>query len=74
MTVRDVCKVIVSPKQVDVAINANAYTLFNDGAEQYDAVMVDAFGDYVVSEISAISEGVFEIEVKMKPMKKEDIA
>lgn len=36
--------------------------------------MVEAFGDYIVQGIWGVQENSFEIEVKMKPVKKGDIA
>lgn len=70
LTVREVCTLIQNPKRVDVGLNGYAYPIFNDGADNYDDVMVEAFGDYVVKNILACKEGCFEFEIKMKPVKK----
>lgn len=74
LTVREACELINNPKEVGVAVNGNAYPLFREGATGYDGVMVEAFGDYIVKDIFSCKEGCFELEVKMRPMKKEDIA
>lgn len=55
-------------------MNGGAYTLFRAGTSGYDDVMVEVFGDYIVKDIFCGKEGNFELEIKMRPMKKEDIA
>ena len=74
LTVREACALINNPTEVDVAVNGNSYPLFREGSTGYDSVMVEAFGDYVVKDIFSCVAGCFELEVKMCPMKKEDIA
>lgn len=74
LTVREACALINNPTEVGVAVNGNSYPLFREGSTGYDSVMVEAFGDYVVKDIFSCVAGCFELEVKMCPMKKEDIA
>lgn len=74
LTVREACTLINNPKEVDAAVNGNAYSLFHNGAPDYDDVMVEVFGDYIVKNIFCGKEGCFELEVKMRPVKKEDMA
>ena len=74
LTVREACALIHDPKEVDVAVNGSAYALFRAGTSGYDDVMVEVFGDYIVKDIFCGKEGSFELEIKMRPMKKEDIA
>ena len=74
LTVREACALINNPKEVDVAVNGNAYSLFHNGAPDYDDVMVEVFGDYLVKNIFCGKEECFELEVKMRLVKKEDMA
>lgn len=50
------------------------YPVWQEGSSGYNDVLLDAFGDYVVNEVFATREDRFEIEIVMRPMKKEDIA
>lgn len=74
MTVRDVCKIIKTAKAVEVVVLGCTYPVWQEGSSGYNDVLLDAFGDYVVNEVFATREDRFEIEIVMRPMKKEDIA
>ena len=50
------------------------YTMKYRDKNGIDEIMMGYFGDFLVEDISAMGEDDFYITVKMKPMKKEDIA
>ena len=74
MTVREACAALRSAECVALAIQGNRYTILESKEAGWSDVMVEAFGDYIVQGIWGVQENSFEIEVKMKPVKKGDIA
>lgn len=64
MTVKDAIKVLKHAKNITLAYSANAIIF-----DINDALMMDAYGDYVVDEIRANEEEHFEISIAMRPVK-----
>lgn len=67
MTVKDAVKVLKNAKEIRLCWGANQ--LPNFCAD--DPLQLDAFGSYVVDEITAISadDDIYEITVAMRPVK-----
>ena len=64
MTIREVVKVLKNVEKISIAYNGG-FVPFN----KYDQLMLDAYGRYVVDEISALEEDSIEISVAMVPLK-----
>jgi len=68
MTVKEVCKVLKDAKNIMIGYGTNAFTFNKD-----DALMLDAYGSYLVDEISSggecCSECYYEITIAVKPIK-----
>ena len=64
MTVRDAVNVLKHAKKIVLGYGANAVPF-----ERSDALMMDAYGDYLVDEIRADDGGYYEINIAMKPLK-----
>lgn len=64
MTVKDAVKVLKHAKKIVLGYGANAVPF-----DRNDALMMDAYGDYLVDEIRADDGGYYEINIAMKPLK-----
>lgn len=64
MTVKDAIKVLKHAKEVSLTYSANAVPF-----DHHDALMVEAYGDYVVDEIRSDREEIYEISIMMRPVK-----
>lgn len=69
MTVRELCKVLLNPKEIIILINGRNYDLIAKGCNFTDVLLLDMFGDYIVEDVLAIKENSFAIDVKLKPVK-----
>lgn len=74
LTVREACELFFTPKEITLSMDGRQYTIKYDNQKNVDEITMGYFGDFIVEDISAIGEDEFYITVKMKPMKKEDIA
>ncbi len=74
LTVREMCKYFLLPKEIVVTMDGRNYNLLEEGTAGIDPIMIDFFGDFIVEDVQACEEDCFAIDVKMKPMKKEAIA
>ena len=74
LTVREACTLLYTPKQILLSMDGCQYTMKYRDKNSIDEIMMGYFGDFLVEDISAMGEDDFYITVKMKPMKKEDIA
>lgn len=66
MTVKDAIKVLKHAKDIEIAYSGNAIPF-----DINDALMVDAYGNYVVDEIRSNREEHYEISILMRPVKAE---
>lgn len=64
MTVREVAKVLKTAKATMLGYGGNAVAFDKD-----DALMVDAFGRYVVDEVKCAGDDCYEVNIVMIPMK-----
>lgn len=64
MTVKDAIKVLKHAKSIDLTYSANAVPF-----DHHDALMVEAYGDYVVDEIRSDRDEHYEISIAMRPVK-----
>lgn len=64
MTVREVVKVLKTAKKIVLGYGANAVPF-----DQNDALMMDAFGNYIVDEIRAEDDGYYEVNIAVQPLK-----
>ncbi len=74
LTVREACALFFTPKEILLSMDGCQYTLKYDSQNNVNEITMGYFGDFIVEDISATGEDDFYITVKMKPMKKEDIA
>lgn len=65
MTVNEVTKLLKTAKAIMLGYGGNAVEF-----DRNDALMVDAYGNYVVDEIRCDGEQCYEISIVMFPMKK----
>ena len=67
MTVRKITNALKDAKKIDLAFDGVAHVLdFNS------PVMMEAFGDYLVSEIRGGENGSYELSLAMRPIKVTD--
>lgn len=64
MTVKEVAKVLKTAKAIMLGYGGNAVQFDKD-----DALMVDAYGKYLVDEIKCAGEDCYEVNIVMIPMK-----
>ena len=64
MTVKDVIRVLKYAKDINLACGASLVPF-----DHKDALMLEAYGDYLVDEIRADKEESFEIGIMMRPVK-----
>lgn len=64
MTVKEVVKVLKHAKTIVLGYGANAVPF-----DQNDALMMDAYGDYVVDEIRSDDGGYYEVNIAVRPIK-----
>lgn len=74
MTVKETCALFFTPKEITLSMDGRQYTLKHEKQNNVDEIMMGYFGDFLVEDISAMGEDEFFITVRMKPMKKEDLA
>lgn len=74
MTVKEACALFFTPKEITLSMDGRQYTLKHENQNNVDEIMMGYFGDFLVEDISALGEDEFFITVRMKPMKKEDLA
>lgn len=66
MTVKEALAMLDSPKEVNISWNGDLiYFNFRNMIE------VDVWGDFVVSKVYAMKEGVFELALAAQPIKRE---
>lgn len=64
MTVREVVGVLKTAKEIALGYGGNAVPF-----DKNDALMMDAYGSYVVDEIRAEGDGYYEIGIAVRPIK-----
>ena len=64
MTVREAAKVLKTAKAIMLGYGGNAVQFDKD-----DALMMDAYGKYVVDEIKCVDDDCYEVNIVMIPMK-----
>lgn len=64
MTVKEVVGVLKTAKKIVLGYGANAVPF-----DKNDALMLDAYGNYVVDEIRADDDGYYEVSIAVKPIK-----
>ena len=69
MTVKEVCGVLKTATKIVLGYGANAVSF-----DANDALMMDAYGRYVVDEIRSDGEGYYEVNIKVQPVKEEERA
>lgn len=74
LTVREACELFFTPKEILLSMDGRQRTIKYESQRCVDPVTMECFGDFLVEDISATAEDEFYITVKMKPMKKEDMA
>lgn len=74
LTVKEACALFFTPKEITLSMDGRQYTIKYESQKSVDEITMGYFGDFLVEDISAVGEDEFFISVKMKPMKKEDIA
>lgn len=74
MTVKEVCAMLFTPKEIRVIMDGRQYTLKHPNFSTPDEFMMRYMADFLVEDVSATGEDEFYITVKMKPMTKGDIA
>lgn len=68
MTVADVVKVLKTAKTIVLCWDGCSFPLYKD-----NALMMDAYGSYVVSSIQSVGldeDGYYEVSIAMTPVKK----
>lgn len=73
LTVREACALLFTPKEITLSMDGRQYTIKYESQNSVDEITMGYFGDFLVEDISAVSEDEFFITVKMKPMTREDI-
>lgn len=64
MTVKDTIKVLKHAKEIRLAYCDNAIRF-----DKNDALMMDAYGGYLVDEIRSAGEECYEVGIAMRPIK-----
>lgn len=67
MTVSEVVKVLKNAKTIALCYDGNSFPLEKD-----NTLMMDAYGDYIVSEIQSVgidTDGYYEVSIAMTPVK-----
>ena len=64
MTVKEVTMVLKHAKKIVLGYGANAVPF-----DKNDALMMDAYGDYLVDEIRADEDGYYEVNIAFRPIK-----
>ena len=64
MTVNEVVKVLKHAKKIVLGYGANAVPF-----DRNDALMMDAYGGYLVDEIRAEGDGYYEVNIAMRPVR-----
>lgn len=67
MTVRKITNALKDAKKIDLAFDGVAHVL-----DFHSPVMMEAFGDYLVSEIRGGENGSYELSLAMRPIKATD--
>ena len=68
MTIKEALSVIKDAKEIRLSNFDGNVQCF----DFTDPLILDAFGNYIVDDIYACGEAVFEISIKLTPAKKED--
>lgn len=68
MTVRKICKALKDAKKINLAHNGVAHPF-----DWNDSVMMEAFGDYIVSEIRGGEKGDYELTLAMRPIRESEL-
>ena len=64
MNVREVCSLLKTAKKIVLGYGSSAVPFDKD-----DMLMMDAYGDYLVSDIEADADGYYEINILVRPVK-----
>lgn len=64
MTVKEATMVLKHAKKIVLGYGANAVPF-----DKNDALMMDAYGDYLVDEIRADEDGYYEVNIAVRPIK-----
>ena len=64
MTVKEVVAALRTAKEIVLGYGANVVTF-----DKNDALMMDAYGNYVVDEIRAEGDGYYEVNIAVRPIK-----
>lgn len=69
ITVREMCKLLLMPKEIVVTMDGRNYELLPENRNNIDAMLMLALGDYIVADVQACEEDCFAIDVLMEPVK-----
>ena len=67
MIIREAVNVLKKAKKISIVWNGSAVPF-----DKTDALMLDAYGRYIVDEIQAADEECYELIVAMRPIKEPD--
>lgn len=70
ITVREACKLFLSPKEIIVTVDGRNYELLPEKQACINDMLMVALGDCVVSDIQACEEDCFAIDILLEPVRK----